>query len=144
MTHDVLDASALLAFLNAEPGADRVSGILLDHRAVVLTVNLTEVLTRLLDWKIPLDDAVARLDALDFRTEPYTRARPVARRPRLSGFGAQSGCHRAHRRSSMGHFVHRHQDRGDSLTSEHYHALPRIFYFGGCSPPSDLWERPFD
>ena len=134
MTHDVLDASALLAFLYAEPGADRVSEILLDHRAVVLTVNLTEVLTRLLDWKIPLDDAVARLDALDFRTEPYTRARPVARRPRLSGFGAQSGCHRAHRRSSMGHFVHRHQDRGDSLTSEPLSRTATHFLFWRVQP----------
>ncbi len=74
MTDDyVLDASALLAFLNAEAGADRVAEVLLNHRCAVLAVNLTEVLSRLLDWQVPLSEAVTRLDALDFRTEPYTR-----------------------------------------------------------------------
>ena len=61
-------------FLDAEPGADRVSDALLNRRAIVLAVNLTKVLSRLLDWKIPLDTAVTRLDAFDFRKEPYTRS----------------------------------------------------------------------
>lgn len=42
----VLDASALLALLHDEPGADRVREML--PRAVVSTVNLAEVITKLI------------------------------------------------------------------------------------------------
>lgn len=41
MTRVVLDASAVLAFLRDEPGADRVDAVL--DEAVMLTVNLAEV-----------------------------------------------------------------------------------------------------
>lgn len=43
----VLDASAALAWLNFEPGGDRVAGVLDD--AIISAVNLVEVGTRLLD-----------------------------------------------------------------------------------------------
>ena len=45
MSRAVLDASALLALLNQEEGAERVAPFLAD--AVISTVNLAEVVTRL-------------------------------------------------------------------------------------------------
>lgn len=45
MSRVVLDASALLALLNQEDGAERVAPLLAD--AVISTVNLAEVVTRL-------------------------------------------------------------------------------------------------
>lgn len=45
MSRVVLDASALLALLNQEQGAERVAPLLAD--AVISTVNLAEVVTRL-------------------------------------------------------------------------------------------------
>lgn len=45
MSRVVLDASALLALLNQEEGAERVAPFLAD--AVISTVNLAEVVTRL-------------------------------------------------------------------------------------------------
>ena len=64
MSRFVLDASALLAFLNVEPGAERVADILLDGQVVLLSVNLTETLGKLADWAVPLDAAAARIEVL--------------------------------------------------------------------------------
>ncbi len=47
----VLDASALLALLNAEKGAEIVQGLL--SKSIVSTVNLAEVVTRLSIAGIP-------------------------------------------------------------------------------------------
>jgi PIN domain nuclease of toxin-antitoxin system len=47
---------------------------LLDGQGVLLAVNLTEVLTRLADWQVPLADANARLDALNLRHVAFDRA----------------------------------------------------------------------
>ena len=43
-----LDASALIAFLRAEPGADKVAARL--GEALLSTVNLSEVLTKATEW----------------------------------------------------------------------------------------------
>ncbi|GGR20060.1 type II toxin-antitoxin system VapC family toxin [Deinococcus ruber] len=43
---NVLDASALLAFLNNEPGAQRVQEVLATGDSVIHTVNWAEVLTK--------------------------------------------------------------------------------------------------
>jgi PIN domain nuclease of toxin-antitoxin system len=69
----VFDASALLALLNAEPGAEQVAEMLLAGSCVLLSVNLAEVLTRLADWQVPLVEANARLDALNLRIVPFDR-----------------------------------------------------------------------
>ena len=53
MSNYVLDAFALLALLNAEKGADLVQGLLLG--AVISTVNLAEVVTRLSTIGMPED-----------------------------------------------------------------------------------------
>ena len=69
MSEVVFDASALLALLNDEPGADRA----LEHLAngVIGTVNLSEVLAKLLESGMPAKpaaQAVAQLQlpAVDF------------------------------------------------------------------------------
>ncbi|MDV3000932.1 MAG: hypothetical protein N5P05_002538 [Chroococcopsis gigantea SAG 12.99] len=51
MSNYVLDASAILAFLNSEAGSERVAEIL-DH-AVISAVNWSEVITKLLETGIP-------------------------------------------------------------------------------------------
>jgi ribonuclease VapC len=59
----VLDASALLALLRGEPGADRVEQHL--ERASIGTVNLSEVVSKLADDGVPETEirlAVARLE----------------------------------------------------------------------------------
>lgn len=54
----ILDASALLALLQGEPGADKVQAVL--HRAVINTVNWSEVIQKL---------SVHDPDAADIRPE---------------------------------------------------------------------------
>lgn len=63
---DVLDASAVLAFLNDEPGADAVGNII--HGAYLHPVNLAEVLT-VIGRKDPTaaPDVVATLEAIGVR-----------------------------------------------------------------------------
>lgn len=73
MSDVVLDASALLAYLQAEPGAQRVEDLLLSQRCCLSTVNLTEVLTRLADWQVPLGEAEARIAALGLDFVPFDR-----------------------------------------------------------------------
>jgi PIN domain nuclease of toxin-antitoxin system len=56
----VLDASALLAFLQGEPGTEVVQGALA-RGADLSAVNLAETLAKLADWGIAADLAVAEL-----------------------------------------------------------------------------------
>ena len=56
MSRIVLDASALLAVLNAEPGADQLTPHLL-QMATSSTVNLAEVQSKLVSQGIDPDDA---------------------------------------------------------------------------------------
>jgi len=55
----VLDASALLALLDAEPGADKVAAVLAN--AVIGTVNLAEVHTKLAERGHSARQALARI-----------------------------------------------------------------------------------
>jgi hypothetical protein len=64
----VLDASALLAILQSEPGNARVVEIL--DRCVMHTVNVAEVSGKLVRSGMPLDRAEALLAELHVRTEP--------------------------------------------------------------------------
>ena len=67
----VLDASALLALLYREPGADAVEEVL--DGAVVSAVNWSEVLQKLTQRGLrPAVSAVAGLEALGLRIEPFT------------------------------------------------------------------------
>jgi PIN domain nuclease of toxin-antitoxin system len=63
VSEHVLDASALLALIDGEPGAEAVERVLPD--ASMTTVNLAEVLAKLADRGVPDEqsfDAIAGLD----------------------------------------------------------------------------------
>lgn len=77
MSEYVLDASALLALLNAEKGADLVQGFL--PQSVISTVNLAEVVTRLSAVGMPEDQirdvlAYLGLEVMPFDEEQAFRA----------------------------------------------------------------------
>ena len=67
----VLDASALLAVLFDEPGAERVAASL--SGALVSAVDFHEVIAKLVDRDVP-DDVFALLDQLDITVVPVDRA----------------------------------------------------------------------
>jgi PIN domain nuclease of toxin-antitoxin system len=56
----VLDASALLALLKGEPGAERVAEAL-ERGAYLSAVNLAEILSKLADWGEDPAEAQARM-----------------------------------------------------------------------------------
>jgi PIN domain nuclease of toxin-antitoxin system len=62
MSDVVLDASALLALLQKEPGAEVVLASL--DQSCISTVNYAEVLSKLIDNGVPLHEAVAILESL--------------------------------------------------------------------------------
>lgn len=65
----VLDASALLALIQNEPGRDEVVRHL--RGALLGTVNLAEVLSKLCERGVPLEQAVARLAPLPLQVVPF-------------------------------------------------------------------------
>lgn len=66
----VLDASALLALVQREPGADKVADTL--PEAVMSTANLAEVLSKAGDRGFEIDHQSALLASLGIRYEPVT------------------------------------------------------------------------
>jgi PIN domain nuclease of toxin-antitoxin system len=79
----VLDASAVLALLFDEPGADVVEQAIRSYSAVLGATNLAEVLTKAVDKGIAaaaLEERLARIDPLGavLRIEPLTEADAVA------------------------------------------------------------------
>lgn len=69
----VIDASALLALLNVEPGAAEVAAVL-ESGARVSSVNLAEVASKLTDYGMSDDDVGETLDNLGLIVEPFTEA----------------------------------------------------------------------
>jgi PIN domain nuclease of toxin-antitoxin system len=65
-----LDASAVLAVVGNEPGADRVREVA--ARAAMSTVNVTEVLTRMVDRGVPMAMAEAGFRELGVQWAPFT------------------------------------------------------------------------
>lgn len=65
----VLDASALLAYLREEPGAEVVDGLLAE--AVMASVNRAEVVQKALSAGVDVDGMQADLQALGMRVEPF-------------------------------------------------------------------------
>ena len=61
----ILDASAILALLNSEPGAGEVQAVVAD--SAVSTVNLGEVASKLADYGMT-DDAIAKALRIGFDT----------------------------------------------------------------------------
>lgn len=68
----VLDASALLCLLNDEPGAARVLDVL--ARSVVGTVNLAEVVSKLRERGVSLDEVREALGGLHLDVRPLSPA----------------------------------------------------------------------
>jgi PIN domain nuclease of toxin-antitoxin system len=66
----VVNASAVLALLNDEPGAKRVAEVL--PGAFISTVNMTEVITRLVDWGLGYDEIHETIDALGLEQHAFT------------------------------------------------------------------------
>ena len=69
MSSWVLDASALLALLNREPGSERVVAALPD--AVMSSVNLSEVVAKLVDQGRTETEIRSYLDALGLVIVPF-------------------------------------------------------------------------
>jgi PIN domain nuclease of toxin-antitoxin system len=69
MPSAVLDSSAILAVLNGEPGADAVIPSL--ATAIASTVNIAEVIGKLIDRGGSLDDAMEALGAIDLDIADY-------------------------------------------------------------------------
>ncbi len=76
MANAVLDSSAVLAVLNAEPGADLVAALLDD--ALVSTVNYAEVVTKLIERGSTDAQTEAALRAIALTTADFDL--PLARR----------------------------------------------------------------
>lgn len=72
----VLDASALLCLINGEPGAERVAAVL--SQAVISTVNLAEVATKLNDLGADAATARALLAPLHLAAVPFDEATAYA------------------------------------------------------------------
>jgi ribonuclease VapC len=72
MADVVLDASALLALINNERGADRVAAAVAD--AIMSTVNLAEVLSKLVEKGMSVADATLAVDLLAVRVVDFTRS----------------------------------------------------------------------
>jgi ribonuclease VapC len=66
----VLDASALIALLADEPGADVVEAEL--DRAVVSAVNWAEILQRYVAYDLPIAGKRVAVESLGVRIEPFT------------------------------------------------------------------------
>ncbi len=81
MTDPVLDASAVLAVIFGEPGADRVAGHLPGAR--ISAVNATEVMTKLIDLGMPEDIVDAIFEGLQLTVLPSR----CVMRARLRGYG---------------------------------------------------------
>ena len=66
----VLDASALLAYLKDEPGADLVDGVL--RESVMSSVNWAEVVQKSIVAGVEVDGLLHDLEVLGLRIEPFT------------------------------------------------------------------------
>lgn len=71
----VLDASALLCLLNDEPGADQVATVL--TRSVIGAVNLGEVVSKLRERGLELDEVQEALGGLHLDVRPLSTAQAM-------------------------------------------------------------------
>ena len=66
----VLDASALLAYLQDEPGCEIIDSVLAE--SVMSSVNWAEVIQKLIVAEVDLDGMFDELQALGMKIEPFT------------------------------------------------------------------------
>lgn len=69
MTSAVLDASALIAFLREEPGADKVAEVLID--SCISAVNLAETYGKLVEYGKPLEAVAYQVERLQIPVIPF-------------------------------------------------------------------------
>jgi PIN domain nuclease of toxin-antitoxin system len=69
VTEAVLDASALLAFLRNEPGADKVAAVLTG--ACMSAVNLAETLGKMVEYGKPLEAMAYQVERLQIPIIPF-------------------------------------------------------------------------
>ena len=72
MSRTVLDASALLALVNGEPGGQTVAENL--HESVISAVNLSEVVARMTDLGTSIDRVREHLESLHLEVIPFDTA----------------------------------------------------------------------
>lgn len=92
MSDPVLDASAVLALLNREPGHEKVAAIL--PAALIGTVNLTEVISKLCERGVPADAAMEAVQCLGVDIVPHSPGlalRTGELRPLTKAFGLSLG-----------------------------------------------------
>jgi len=65
----VLDASALLAFLRNEPGAEEVAAVL--KLSCISAVNLAETISKMVEYGKPLDDVAFQIERLHIPVIPF-------------------------------------------------------------------------
>jgi ribonuclease VapC len=104
----VFDASAVLALMQGEPGADQLRE--LQPNAVVNAVNTAEVLAKLVNRGMPASEAQAAYDALHLETAPFE--------PDM----AMISAHYVRKGVSLGDrcFLAAAQRRGSGWTSDHH------------------------
>ena len=85
MASAVLDASALLALLNGERGADRVARVVAD--AAMSTVNLAETISKLVQRGAPPAEASRLISLLDIEMLDFTRSLAEAAAALISATG---------------------------------------------------------
>ena len=70
----VLDASALLAWLQREPGADKVEHALLADRCLLSAVNFSEVIAKLADYGVEAGPQLAAsLESIGVEIVPFSQ-----------------------------------------------------------------------
>jgi ribonuclease VapC len=69
MADVVLDSSAVIAFLQREPGADVVGKVI--TRSIVSTVNAAEIVAKLIQYGLTADEAADSMMALPVRKLPF-------------------------------------------------------------------------
>jgi PIN domain nuclease of toxin-antitoxin system len=92
MSEPVLDASAVLALLNREQGHEQVLAVL--PTAVIGTVNLTEVISKLCERGVPPDAAMEAVQCLGVEIVPHSvehAMRAGSLRPITKAFGLSLG-----------------------------------------------------
>ncbi len=65
MSKTVLDASAILAYLLDEAGAELVAAVLETGDGIISSVNYAEIVSKLTDYQMPLTAIQLALDSLD-------------------------------------------------------------------------------
>ncbi len=92
MSDPVLDASAVLALLNKEPGHEQVLAVL--PTAAIGTVNLTEVISKLCEHGVPADAAMEAVQCLGVEIVLHSLQHALlagALRPTTKAFGLSLG-----------------------------------------------------